>query len=308
MAVYTHVSPDQVAAFLSGRGLGDYKSHEGITQGVENTNYHLFTTTGRYILTIFEKRVDPKGLPFIFAFIKHLANAGIPVPGLVGDVGTLAGKAAAISEFLPGKDIKRDTITPDHCAQAGAILGRMHKAAETFTQERANEVGPDAWRRLLDAARQHEGAILPEAVLQSILSDYGQLDKSVLPRGAVHVDYFQDNVFFDESGKFSGVIDFYFACTDTFVYDLAISINCWCFDMNNVPVPARVAAFMQGYEGERKLTQEERAAWPVMRRAAALRYFSTRIYDWVFTPADADVKKHDPSEYLAKMEAECPLP
>jgi len=306
MAVYTQVSSGEIAAFLSGRGLGDYIRHEGITQGVENTNYHLFTTTGRTILTIFEKRIDPASLPFVFGFMDHLAAQDLRVPRVLGQ-GTLAGKPAAITEYLHGHDLPRNDLTPDLCRQFGATLAQMHLASHGFGLMRKNPVSIETWRYLLDQVRQHDGSMLPEAVVAPIIRDYGALDKSRLPSGAIHADLCQDNVFF-EGGLLSGVIDFYFSCTDSFVYDLAVGVNSWCFDTANTAIPARLNALIEGYESVRALNALERDGWPVVRRAAALRMFSTRIYDWVFTPAGADVKKHDPDEYLAKMESECPLP
>jgi len=307
MAVYTQVSSEDVAAFLRGYDLGDYMRHEGITQGVENTNYHLFTTKGRYILTIFEKRIDPASLPFVFGFMSHLAEQDLKVPHVLGQ-GMLMGKPAALTEYLVGKDLHRDAITADHCRQFGVTLAQMHKASHGYTAQRDNPVGINTWRKLLDSVRQHDGTMMPEAVVAPILRDFGALDHSLLPGGAIHADLCQDNVFFDEQDKLSGVIDFYFSCRDAFVYDLAVGVNSWCFDTANDLIDARLVGLIQGYESVRALNDVERGAWEVVRRAAALRMFSTRLYDWVFTPADADVKKHDPNEYLVKMETECPLP
>jgi homoserine kinase type II len=313
MAVYTQVNAGQVAAFLRDYDLGDYVRHEGITQGVENTNYHLFTTAGRYILTIFEKRIDPQSLPFVFGFMNHLSGQALPVPEVIKNKSghltrPLSGKHAAITTFLPGKDPHRDAITPDQCRQFGSVLAQMHLAVAGFSDRRDNPVGIKTWRHLLDQVRQHDGAMMPEAIVAPILRDFGMVNHAELPGGAVHADLCQDNVFFDEHGTLSGVIDFYFSCTDAFVYDLAVGVNSWCFDTADTLVPARLQAMVAGYESVRPLNALEREVWETVRRAAALRMFSTRLYDWVFTPPDADVKKHDPNEYLAKMETVCPLP
>ncbi len=302
MAVYTPVDADQVRAFLSPRGLGDYVRHEGITQGVENTNYHLFTTTGRYILTLFEKRVRAEDLPFIFAYSGHLAEKGLSVPARIGPIGELAGRPAAIITFLEGRDTLLEDVTPEQCAQVGATLARMHVAAGDFTQQRANPVGPAQWQALFDAVKDHADPALC-AIIQSALKEVASTPWHKLPCGAVHADVFADNVFFDDAGKLTGVIDFYFSCTDAFAYDLAITLNAWCYDRQGRGIDARIEAMLHAYLAVRPLDDAERAAFPALRRAAALRFLMTRLYDWTFTPTGADVVRKDPAEYLAKLKA-----
>ncbi|MCB1538689.1 MAG: homoserine kinase [Rhodospirillales bacterium] len=307
MAVYTPVDASAVRAFIQGHGVGEYRDHQGITQGVENTNYHLFTDAGRYVLTLFEKRVNPENLPFIFSFISHLARAGVPVPECMGSPGVLAGKPAAIITFLDGRDIALEDVTPGHAAQVGAALARMHLAARDFAPARINPVGVPEWRALFDAVREAADPALFE-LAQTALDEAASLAWGALPSGAVHADLFVDNVFFDSTGTLSGVIDFGFACTAPYAYDLAITLNAWCYDRRGKARVDCVAAMLAAYRALRPLDADERAAFPALRRAAALRFLATRLYDWTFTPPGADVVRKDPDEYAAKLKADFQWP
>ncbi|NBX66096.1 MAG: homoserine kinase [Proteobacteria bacterium] len=314
MAVYTHVTADEVSDYLKSYALGTYRAHEGITQGVENTNYHLHTSSGRYILTIFEKRIRREDLPFVFGFTAHLKASGINVPDAYSDktgniIGTLGGKPAAVIRYLDGAGVKDQDITPDHCAQLGETLARMHLSAQSFAGGRENPVNHTVWKKLLKEALP-KTEILDEASQQAIektFKDYLAIEQSSLPFAAIHADAFPDNVFF-EGPRLSGVIDFYFACTDTFAYDAAMTLNAWCFTTDGVLVPQRLEAFTNAYESVRPLMQVEKDAFGALRRAAALRILSTRLYDWVFTPTDANVVKKDPIEYLKKLKADVTWP
>lgn len=305
MAVYTHIDKDEIKAFLRPRDLGDYISHEGIVQGVENTNYKLTTTIGVFILTLIEKRTAPEDLPFIFSFVKHLKKTGLNVPDTLAE-GMIAGKPAAIIRFLPGKDVPDATITEDHCAQVGSILAWMHKASETFKGERANPVGPKQWQSMFDALVGKIDKTLEDVIARELAACACD-DWHALPRGAVHVDLFPDNVFFDQ-GKLSGVIDFYFSCISAYVYDTAIVLNAWCYDDKANERPGCVKAFLDAYESVRPLNDEERTKFPALRRAAALRFLMTRLYDWIFTPKDATVNKKDFNEYLNKLKIDFTWP
>ena len=300
MAVYTPIDQDQVKAFLSTCDLGNYIRHDGITQGVENTNYLLKTTKGPFILTLVEKRTAPEYLPFIFSYMKHLSTAGIVVPDVLAQ-GVIANKPAAIIQFLDGKAIFASQTTSHHCAQIGATLAHMHKAAENFTMTRDNPVGPDEWHTLFNAVKSEIDPGTATAIKEA-LDECAAIDWRSLPTGAVHADLFRDNAFFKD-GNLSGIIDFYFACTAPYVYDLAITLNAWCFDRDNLPVFERVTALTQGYQSIRPLSDAERAAFPALRKAAAIRILLTRLYDWFFTPPNAQVTKLDPMEYLAKLES-----
>jgi homoserine kinase type II len=253
-------------------------------------------------------------LPFVFEFIAHLREARLSVPDAYINnqgqrVGQVAGKPAALIHFLNGAGLSDDTITIDHCHQMGGMLARMHVASAGFAGVRTNPMGKNEWRSLLAKAIP-ETDVIDDALRHAIeitLADYTSLNQASLPRGAVHADVFPDNVFF-ENGKLSGVIDFYFACTDSFVYDLAIAINAWCFDAGSILNQQKLEAFARGYEAIRPLNIHERAAFKTLRRAAALRILSTRLYDWAFTPAGADVVRKPPLEYALKLESDVTWP
>ena len=307
MAVYTHVSEKDLAAFLQNYNLGEYVSHEGIEQGVENTNYHVFTDQGRYILTLFENRVDPFDLPFFFAFTDHLAGKGIACPETVAArngeiILELNGRSAALITFLEGSGVDPADITPDHCAQIGTCLGEMHLAAQDFSQSRPNTVGLSEWRRLAARTRGRANEVVPG--LANIID--GELDcleqnwPLDLPVAAVHADLFPDNVFF-LNGRLSGVIDFYFTATEALAYDFAITVNAWCFDDENRLVRDRLDRLKWHYEEKRTLNARERESMPLLCRGAAMRILLTRLHDWVFHPDGALVKPKDPREYLEKL-------
>lgn len=325
MAVYTTLDEAQIQSLLAQYDIGNLTAFSGIEKGVSNTNYYLHTTgkpntgttnttnagtpnTGtRYILTLFESRTDLQSLPFIFGFTRHLSEHALPVPKtILNKSGTpttqIAGKKAAILSYLSGTDMARESLTPAHCHGFGTILAQMHLASRSFAPTQNNPLTPAYLQSLLDATQnQHAPA-------RKILNAYQTADFSNLPRAAIHADLCQDNVFFDPAGTLTGVIDFYFSCTDFLLYDLAIAFNAWCYDMNNTPDPARARAFWAAYNTLRPITPPEYEHWPLMRSYAALRMYATRQYDWVFTPHDASVIKHDPAEYLAKLETHWKLP
>lgn len=314
MAVYTRLDATDIIPFVHEYNLGTYESHSGITEGVENTNYLLVTDKGRYILTVFEKRVRREDLPYIFALTGHLRHAGITVPDTYADkagqqIGSLRGKPASIIRFLNGSGVRDADITPAHCAQVGELLAIMHNSVDGFRQQRTNPVGMTEWQRLLTGSLSKTDILHADDIvaIDNALEDYMGLDPHHLRAGAVHGDLFPDNVFF-ENGELKGVIDFYFACNDFFVYDMAITLNAWCIDKTGRVMDDRLAAFVRAYEAARPLTDEERDLFPVIRRAAALRFIATRLYDWVHTPADADVVKKDPLEYVAKLKADVKWP
>lgn len=308
MAVYTHLSEAQIGEFLRGYDLGALEAFEGIRQGVENTNYHVFTDRGRFILTVFEKRVAATDLPFFFAFTDHLAARGIPCPKGMADrqgrvVGEIAGKHAAVISFLNGRGLEAAEIAPAHCRALGETVARMHRAALDFSQGRVNSMALSAWKDLAAKTEARANEVAP-GLAETIAEELAFLEANwpdALPRGVVHADIFPDNVFFDGE-TLSGVIDFYFSATDFLAYDLAITINAWCFDAAHGFDARKHAALMEGYEAVRPLSDAERAAMGVMGRGAALRILMTRLYDWLNTPPDAVVQKKDPLEYLKKLD------
>jgi homoserine kinase type II len=305
MAVYTEVTDEQLDAFLTDYDIGEPQSCKGIAEGVENSNYLLVTTRGSYILTLYEKRVDPRDLPFFLGLMDHLAARGIPCPtplhGRDGNaLRTLAERPAAITTFLPGLWPRR--IQVEHCGSVGEALARLHLAADGFALKRANALSVGGWRPLFDAAKDRAHEVMPD-LAEELAADLARLEGDWprgLPAGVIHADLFQDNVFFLHD-KLSGLIDFYFACNDLLAYDVAICLNAWCFEADRSFNVTKARALFTGYQRVRPLLAEERAVLPLLARGAAMRFLLTRLYDWLHTPAGALVKRKDPLEYLAKL-------
>jgi homoserine kinase type II len=305
MAVYTDVPDDELKAFLAEYELGEPISCKGIAEGVENSNYLLRTERGTYILTLYEKRVDPADLPFFLALMDHLAKKGIacptPVHGRDGQaLRRLAGRPAAIVSFLDGLWPRR--IEPFHCAGLGGALARLHLAVADFSGQRANNLSVAGWRKLYEACRARADEIQPGlgAELGTELAALEQLWPRDLPRGVIHADLFPDNVFF-RGETVSGLIDFYFACNDFSAYDVAICLNAWCFEADNSFNVTKARLLLGNYRAGRSLSAAEFAALPILARGSALRFLLTRLYDRLNHPPGALVKPKDPLEYLAKL-------
>ncbi len=305
MAVYTEVTDEALAQFLAEYDIGEIVAFRGIAEGVENSNYSLRTTTGDFILTLYEKRVDPADLPWFLALMEHLAQRGVPCPlpvkGRDGDpLRHLAGRRAAITTFLPGVWPRR--VRQEHCAPLGEALARLHRDGADFAPTRPNALGPDGWQPLWERARPHADEVRPgltqeiEAALVSVLDDW----PTGLPTGHIHADLFPDNVFF-LSGAVSGLIDFYFAATDILAYDIAVCLNAWCFEPTYDFNVTKARAMLRGYQSLRPLSAPEQHALPVLCRGAAIRFFLTRLFDWVYTPPGALVTRKDPLEYLRRL-------
>jgi len=307
MAVYTQVSAEALAAFLARYDVGELVSAKGIAEGVENSNYLVDTTAGRFILTLYEKRVSAEDLPFFLAMLDHLAARGLPVPPAIKDRGgaaiqTLEGRPACLIAFLPGVSLSHPDAA--QAQAAGEMMGEMHRALSDFALERPNDLGPAGWRRLLDRCGRDLHAIAPDlqarlaAALDSVLAAWPQ----GLERSAIHADLFPDNVLMQGS-RVTGLIDFYFACTDIRAYDLAVMHSAWAFDGAGEPADAAVGrALIAGYETALPLTPEERAALPVLAQGACLRFALTRAWDWLNTPADALVTRKDPLAYVRRLD------
>jgi homoserine kinase type II len=305
MAVYTALADADIAALLADYDIGAARAYEGVAEGVENTNYKLTTPEGRYILTIFEKRVAERDLPFFMRVMERLALRGFEAPKPIatrgGDYLTrVKGKPAAIVSFLDGVWPRKTELR--HCEAVGDALARMHLALEGFEGERANALSVRGWEALLDLRLAQAEALRPG--LGGLVSDDMQATRAAwpkdLPRGVIHADLFPDNALF-EGDKLTGVIDFYFACTDFLAYDLAVCLNAWCFGEDRSYDLARGRAMIGAYEAVRPLSAAERAALPVLARGAALRFFATRLVDWTTTPDDAQVTPKDPREYADKL-------
>ncbi|MFC0409746.1 homoserine kinase [Roseomonas elaeocarpi] len=307
MAVYTEVPEAALAAFLGDYDLGAPVALHGIAEGVENSNFLLDTTAGRYVLTLYERRVNPAELPWFIGLMRHLAARGVacPLPVAARDgeaLRELCGRPAAICTFLDGQGLREPTLA--QCAELGTAMAGLHAAGQGFAAERPNALGPQSWAPLLDECRAGGDALRPglcdalEGHLKAILRDWPAAN---LPRGHIHADLFPDNAFF-QGERLSGIIDFYFACTDLLAYDLAVSLNAWCFDTQLRFRPEHAAAMIRAYEAVRPLSPEEHAALPVLCAGAALRFLLTRLFDWTHTPPGALVTRKDPMEYLARLE------
>jgi len=305
MAVYTDVTADDLNEFLAGYDIGELLAYKGIAEGVENSNFLLHTGAGNFILTLYEKRVAEQDLPFFLALMEHLAGRGITCPQPVknrqgGMLGRLAGRPAAIVTFLDGLWIRRPSAS--HCAAVGEALARLHLAGADFGKRRENALGIESWHALYAHAKDRGDSVRP-GLCAEIARELDALDKSWprnLPLGVIHADLFPDNVFF-LGDKLSGLIDFYFACTDTLAYDVAICLNAWCFEADHSFNVTKGRALLKSYANVRALSGQERAALPVLARGAAVRFLLTRLIDWLAVPNGALVKPKDPLEYYRKL-------
>jgi homoserine kinase type II len=305
MAVYTEVSDDALTTFLAGYDIGDLVAFRGIAEGVENSNFSLKTTSGDFILTLYEKRVDPVDLPWFLGLMDHLAEHGITCPRPVHGrdrvaLRKLCGRYAAITTFLPGVWPRR--VRQEHCAPVGTALAALHLAGAGYAPTRRNALGPEGWAPLLERSRPGANAVEfgLGAELAAALKRIEAAWPQGLPSGHIHADLFPDNVFFLE-GRLSGLIDFYFAATDILAYDLAVCLNAWCFEPDLSLNVTKARAMCRAYAALRPLSAAERAALPVLCQGAAIRFALTRLYDWINTPAGALVTRKDPLEYVRRL-------
>jgi homoserine kinase type II len=305
VAVYTDVSAEDLAAFLAGYDLGELLSYKGIAEGVENSNFVVHTRRGYFILTLYEKRVAASDLPFFLGLMEHLASRGLtcpqPVKNRAGNAaGTLAGRPAAIVTFLEGMWLRRPGA--GHCASLGEGLARLHVVGGDFAMTRKNALSVEDWRSLYESAASRADTLQP-GLAETIARELGHLEQSWprdLPQGVIHADLFPDNVFF-LGDRLSGLIDFYFACTDTLAYDVAICLNAWCFEPDHAYNVTKGRNLLQAYSTVRPLAPAELAVLPLLARGAALRFLLTRLVDWLNVPAGALVKPKDPIEYFRKL-------
>jgi homoserine kinase type II len=305
MAVYTDVSDVELQQFLAGYNIGSLLAYKGIAEGVENSNYLLHTSNGFFILTLYEKRVAEGDLPFFLNLTEHLAAHGItcpqPVRARSGEaLGRLVKRPAAIFTFLDGMWIRRPQAV--HCAAVGEALAKLHLAGTGFRMTRPNALSVKGWRALADSAGACADTV-KTGLAAAIASELALLERDWpddLPMGVIHADLFPDNVFFLDD-RLSGLIDFYFACTDALAYDVAICLNAWCFEPDHSYNITKGRALLHGYAGVRKLGPREIDVLPLLCRGAALRFLLTRLVDWLNVPPGALVKPKDPLEYYRKL-------
>jgi homoserine kinase type II len=305
MAVYTDVTDEELQQFLAGYDLGTLSSYKGIAEGVENSNFLLHTSKGYFILTLYEKRVAESDLPFFLNLMEHLAARGLtcpqPVRSRSGEaLGRLARRPAAIVTFLDGVWIRRPSAA--HCGAVGEALAQLHLAGADFAMTRRNGLSVEGWRPLFETAAARADKV-QAGLCKAIATELARLERDWpcdLPHGVIHADLFPDNVFF-LGDRLSGLIDFYFACTDALAYDVAVCLNAWCFEPDHSYNMTKGRALLHGYMRRRALTPPEIAALPVLCRGAALRFLLTRLVDWLEVPAGALVKPKDPLEYYRKL-------
>jgi homoserine kinase type II len=305
MAVYTDVAAEDLAKFLAGYEIGELLSYKGIAEGVENSNFLVHTGKGHFILTLYEKRVAAADIPFFLALMEHLAARGITCPQPVKNrdgetLGQLCGRPAAIVTFLEGMWLRRPD--PRHCYALGAALARLHLAGADFGMRRRNSLSVEAWRPLYQQAGGRAETVQPGigAVVEAELEHLERHWPRDLPQGVIHADLFPDNVFF-LGNALSGLIDFYFACTDTLAYDVAICLNAWCFEPDHSYNVTKGREMLQGYTRTRALSDAELDAMPLLARGAAMRFLMTRLIDWLNVPEGALVRPKNPLEYFRKL-------
>jgi homoserine kinase type II len=288
MSVYTKVERHELEAFLRHYSLGQLVEYEGISAGIENTNYFVSTDHGRYVLTLFEA-LSMDELPYFLDLMAHLAEHEVPSAHPEADdeghyLRTLNGKPAALVLRLEGKSVEHPNQA--QCAALGQALGHLHVVGQQFNGYRENQRGPHWW---LSTAEE----VLPKLtgedaeLLEKEITEQKQHRHDKLPRGVIHADLFRDNALF-VGNKLTGIIDFYYACNDVLLYDVAVAVNDWCCDENGHFDAPRLQAFLDAYRQERQFTHDEQAAWPVMLRAAALRFWLSRLYDMHF-PREGEI-------------------
>jgi homoserine kinase type II len=305
VAVYTDVVAEDLGAFLAGYDIGELLAYKGIAEGVENSNFLVHTSRGYFILTLYEKRVAAADLPFFLGLMEHLHARGItcpqPVKNKRGEVlGQVAGRPAAVITFLDGMWIRRPSS--GHCAALGDALARLHLAGVDFNGSRRNALSVAGWRPLYDSCSERANEVQRD-LKPFLAAELSHLEKAWprnLPEGVIHADLFPDNVFF-LGNKLSGLIDFYFACTDALAYDVAICLNAWCFETDHAYNVTKGRSLLQAYAQVRPLSVQERQALPLLARGAALRFLLTRLVDWFHVPSGALVRPKDPLEYYRKL-------
>ena len=308
MAVYTQLGPEHVAPLLARYDAGELIALKGIAEGVQNSNFFVETTKSRFILTLYESRVDPTDLPFFYALLKHLHEAGCRVPRFIADqegrwLQEVAGRPACLIEFLHGVSVTRPT--PAQARSTGAALGQMHSALANFVGVRPNNLGISEWRPLAASCTEDGLEDIHRGLAQRIADECDYLEQrwpTDLPIAAIHADLFPDNVLM-LGDRVTGLIDFYFACTDVRGFDLAVTHSAWCFAPDGTGFNKDVSAsLLGGYHQNFSLDVPTRDAMLVLLRGACLRFLLTRCYDWINTPANALVTRKDPLAFLRQLD------
>ncbi|GDX37073.1 homoserine kinase [Candidatus Pelagibacterales bacterium] len=306
MAVYTKLAHQEVEQFLEQYNINNFKDYKGITEGVENTNYFINTLEQDYILTIYEKRVDENDLPFFINLLSNLSENKFPCPKPIANknnqkINKIKNKNAALVTFLNGQS--KNKITSDECFEIGKITAQLHEITKKFNVSRKNNLSIESWQNIFEKTIKQK-IDLDETIIKKTKNYLNFLKDNWpknLPQGIIHADLFPDNIFFTNN-KVSGIIDFYFACSDFFAYEIAICINSICFDNNSTFNMTKAKNLIDGYSSVRTLSEDEKKYLPILSMGAAMRFFLTRLYDFYHTDNKADVKIKDPFEYFKKIE------
>ena len=308
MAVYTEIDSNTLAEFAAQYPLSQVDEFKGITAGVQNSNFLLTTADAKYILTIYESSangVAAADLPFFLGLMLHLSAQGLscPVPLARKDgelISTIKNKPAALVSFLEGRSVK--TPRPEHCRALGAAMAQMHLAGDGFELKRPNNHGLSNWQALFERCHSRADEVSPDLTraMERELTRLKENWPDNLPTGIIHADLFPDNVFFMQ-GDMSGLIDFYFACNDFYAYDLAIALNAWCFEADATFNVTKARALLSGYQNLRPLAPEEIDAVPILGAGAAMRFLTTRLFDWLNQVDGAQVEPKNPNDFLRRL-------
>jgi len=309
MAVYTKLSADELKDFFSKYDLGKLINHKEIKEGIENTNYFTQTENGKFILTLYEKRVDEKDLPFFISLMKNLFDKNFPCPNPIINkngnyISEIKNKKAAVISFLNGTAKK--ILSPNECYQVGIYTAKLHSITKDLTGKRKNKLSVNSWREIYNKIRNDCSKIhknLPKIIEKNLNEIENNWPKNI-PSGIIHADLFPDNIFFN-GNKLSGIIDYYFSCYDYYAFEIAICLNALCFEGQNQNLSFNVTKakkFIDGYSSIRALTEEEKKSLKVLCQGAATRFLLTRVFDYLNLTEGAIVKIKDPVEYLKRLE------
>ena len=309
MAVYTKLSESELKDFFSKYNLGKLLNYRGIKEGIENTNYFTETEKGKFILTIYEKRVEEKDLPFFISLMKNIYDKNFPSPEPIININgsyisEISKKKAAIISFIDGNTKKN--LSPDECYQVGTYAAKLHQITKKLNIKRENKLSVNSWREIYNKVRKNCTKIdknLPE-IIEKNLNDIEKNWPKNIPSGIIHADLFPDNIFFKRN-KLSGIIDYYFACHDFYAFEIAICLNALCFEGSKENLSFNVTKatkFINGYSSIRKLTDEEKNSLIILCKGAAIRFLLTRVFDYLNLIEGAIVTVKDPVEYLKRLE------
>ena len=309
MAVYTKLSENELEVFFSKYNLGKLLNYKGIKEGIENTNYFIQTEKGKFILTLYEKRVEEKDLPFFINLMRNLFDKNFPSPEPMINkngnyISEILEKKAAVVSFLDG--YAKKVLDPNDCREVGINVAKLHLITKDLTGKRENKLSINSWRKIYIKVKKNCSKIhpnLPEIIEKNLDGIEKNWPKNI-PSGIIHADLFPDNIFF-KNNKLSGIIDYYFSCYDYYAFEIAICLNALCFEGKNENLSFNVTKakkFIDGYSNIRKLTEEEKKSLKVLCQGAAIRFLLTRVFDFLNLTEGAIVKIKDPVEYLKRLE------